>query len=194
MNYNLAQLAIRFENLIRIGTIAEVDEQARKLRVKSGKLLTQWLDWPAEIGRNFIQWRPLAPDIQVVIACISGDPAQAVIITMLYSGENPTPSTNPELDLIQFNDGSLISYDSENKHLTITSIEDITINAGKNCTLNITDNFALNAKNISMTADAITIDGPVEQTGGDMTSDGVSAQHHKHKDVTAGTAQTGEPA
>lgn len=194
MKYTLAQLLIRFENLIRIGTIAEVDEQAKKLRVKSGDLLTQWLDWPAEIGRNFIQWRPLAPDIQVVIACISGDPAQAVIISMLYSGENPTPSTNPELDIIQFSDGSLISYDSEEKHLTITSAESITVNAGKNCTLNITDDFALTAKNINLTADAINIEGPVEQTGGDMTSDGISAQHHKHTDVSAGTAQTGEPA
>ncbi len=35
--------------------------------------------------------------------------------------------------------------------------------------------------------------GPVEQTGGDMTSDGVSAQHHKHGGILAGPNSTDEP-
>ena len=35
--------------------------------------------------------------------------------------------------------------------------------------------------------------GPVEQTGGDMTSDGVSAQHHITEGVVPGTGESGEP-
>ncbi len=85
MNFDTAELFRRFENLIRIGTIADVDYQGKRLRVKSGELLTDWLPWPAEIGRNFKHWRPLRDNTQVVLACPSGDPAQALIISMLYS-------------------------------------------------------------------------------------------------------------
>lgn len=37
------------------------------------------------------------------------------------------------------------------------------------------------------------IKSPVEQTGGDMTSDGVSAQHHTHDKVKSGVNESGEP-
>lgn len=46
---------------------------------------------------------------------------------------------------------------------------------------------------IEMEAPAIRIKGPVTQTGGDMTSDGVSAQHHTHGGVRTGSSSTQEP-
>ena len=53
---------------------------------------------------------------------------------------------------------------------------------------------------VDLTSGEITIKGaklrilaPVEQTGGDMTSDGISAQHHIHGGVRTGTAKTAQP-
>jgi phage baseplate assembly protein V len=109
---NTADLNRRIESIIRLGTIAEVDHAARKLRVKTGDLLTDWLPWPAEVGRNFIRWRPLRPGTQVILSSPSGDPAQATVIGMLYTQALPSPSTDPDLDLIQFDDGSLVEYHS----------------------------------------------------------------------------------
>jgi phage baseplate assembly protein gpV len=46
---------------------------------------------------------------------------------------------------------------------------------------------------LTIKAEKIRLIGPVEQTGGDMTSDGISAQHHKHGGIVSGPAKTDEP-
>lgn len=114
---NAAELNRRLENLIRLGTIAQVDHAARTLRVQSGGLLTNWLPWPADIGRNYRRWRPLRIGTQVVLACPSGDPAQAVIVQVLYTDALNAPSSTPSMDLIEFEDGTVIEYDSNTHQL-----------------------------------------------------------------------------
>jgi phage baseplate assembly protein V len=120
MSFALAELNRRFENLIRVGTIAVVDEQQKRLRVKSGDLITNWLPWPAHIGNNFIQWRPLRLNTQVVLCCPSGDPAQAMIIGMLYSDTQSSPDQDPAVDRIQFEDGTVVQYNANQKTLTLS--------------------------------------------------------------------------
>ncbi len=102
----------RIESLLRLGTIAQVDHDARKLRVQSGGLLTNWLPWPADVGRNYIRWRPLRVGTQVILGSPSGDPEQAKIIGILYTEVLDAPSTDPDLDLIQFEDGTKAEYHS----------------------------------------------------------------------------------
>jgi phage baseplate assembly protein V len=43
----LAELARLIENLVRLGTIAEVDVAKVRVRVKSGSITTNWLPWLA---------------------------------------------------------------------------------------------------------------------------------------------------
>lgn len=167
---NTADLNRRLESLLRLGTIAEVDHAAHKIRVQSGDLKTNWLDWPAEIGRNYTRWRPLRIGTQVLLGCISGDPAQAQIIGMLYTDAFNTPSDDPDIDLIQFDDGSYIKHTHSANKLEFHS-----------------------AGELRLSGESIRILGPVTQTGGDMTSDGVSAQHHKTTGVVAGTDLSGDP-
>lgn len=165
-----ADLNRRLENLLRLGTIAEVDHAARKVRVQSGELTGNWLDWPAEIGRNYKRWRPLREGTQVLIGCISGDPAQAQIIGMLYTDAIASPSTDEEIDLIQFDDGSYIKHNHTARLLEFHS-----------------------AGELKLSGEQITIVGPVTQSGGDMTSDGISAQHHTHGGIAPGNNNTDEP-
>ncbi len=152
-----AELNRRLENLIRLGTIAEVNHAARTLRVKCGDLLTNWLPWPADIGRNYRRWRPLRKDTQVVLACPSGDLAQAVIVQILYTNTLTAPNVDPDVDLIQFEDGSYIEHNA--------SANTLKVHAAGEMTLSYTH---------------LHLEGPVTQTGGDMTSDGISAQNHTH--------------
>jgi phage baseplate assembly protein V len=133
---NIAELNRQLENLIRIGTIAVVDHAARKLKVKSGNLLSNWLDWPADIGRNYKRWRPLRLNTQVILSCPAGDPAQAMIIGMLYSNDFPAPSTDPDIDLIAFNNGSFIEYHHTNKTVKLHSAGDFDITAVGNIKIN----------------------------------------------------------
>lgn len=142
MSFDTAQLFRRFENLIRIGTIADVDYHGKRLRVQSGELLTDWLPCPAEIGRNFKHWRPLRKDTQVVLACPSGDPAQALIISILYSSQLDAPSTDQSIDLIQFDDGTELYYDSGSHHMQINVVGSMTINCSSD--------FIVNAQNVRL--------------------------------------------
>lgn len=135
---NIADLNRRLESLIRLGSIAEVDHAGRKLRVKTGGLLTGWLPWPAEVGRNYRRWRPLRTGTQVVLACPSGDPAQAVIIQILYTTALNAPSADPDIDLIEFEDGSYIQHNNENGQLKVHAAGDMHLTADGNIVINAT--------------------------------------------------------
>lgn len=131
-----ADLNRRLENLLRLGTIAEVDHAARKVRVQSGDIKTNWLDWPAEIGRNYKRWRPLRLGTQVMIACISGDPAQAQIIGMLYTNDIASPSSDEAIDLIQFDDGSYVKHNASSGLLHIHAKGNLNLTADGNIQIN----------------------------------------------------------
>lgn len=190
MNLNTVELFRRFENLIRLGTIAEVDYQEMRLRVKSGELLTQWLPWPAEIGRNFKHWRPLRESTQVVLCCPAGDPAQAVIVSMLYSQALPTPADNENLDLIQFEDGTRIEYHSDSSTLKIDACADVQINASGNVQIDAensvqirTSSAEINADNAKISAESAEIDASdlsINGASGDVTVNGISLTGHTH--------------
>lgn len=213
-----ADLNRRIESLIRLGLIAEVDHNTHKLRVRTGGLLTGWLPWPAEIGRNFRRWRPLRVGTQVILACPSGDPAQATVVGVLYTQSIDTPSHSPDLDLIEFNDGTRLQYDSAAHQLTVDCVGDITATtptqitakAGKQITLDtpltivtgqmvvqglLTYQSGMVGQGSGNGATA-TINGPVKinsgsltLTGGDITADGVSSKHHKHPGDSGGTTE-----
>ncbi|MDR5887560.1 phage baseplate assembly protein V [Vreelandella janggokensis] len=112
--WRLQELERRLNNMVMVGTVLEVDHPTRKLKVEIGEIRTAWLNWPAEMGRNYRRWRPLRKGQQVVLSSPSGDPAQAVITGMLYSNALSAPSSNPDLDLIEFEDGTRFQYDSAN--------------------------------------------------------------------------------
>ncbi|UTW01230.1 phage baseplate assembly protein V [Marinomonas rhizomae] len=109
--------------VIIIANIDELDYETRKLRCIHGDMLTAWLPWPAEVGGNFIRWRPLRVGQQVVLASHAGDLTQAAIIGMLYSNEITPEETSEHIDVTEFNDGSKLRYDSENQTYEIIVAE-----------------------------------------------------------------------
>lgn len=63
-----------------------------------------------------------------------------------------------------------------------------TINAGEKIALIVGGTtLVLTPDSIAAIATALSIKGPVTQTGGDMTSDGISAQFHTHTSTTPGS-------
>ncbi len=165
-------------DLICLGRIEQVDHEAKRLKVRS-KTVTGWLPWPAEMGRNYRRWRPLAVGQQVILASPSGDLAQAVIVGMLYTQALDAPSADPDSDLIAFTNGAVLSHNVVSGAMNITCQGNLTMDVAGTLTLN---------------AAGHTITGPVTQTGGDITSDGISAQQHTHSGVKPGAANTGEPS
>lgn len=129
MDRALSDLSRRFDNLLTFGTIAAVDHAHAKVKLLLSGRSTGWLPYPAEIGANFRRWRPLRPGTQVLAACPGGNPANAVIIQILYTDALPPPAEVGTHDLIQFDDGTLVRYDAAAKTLDVVSAGDIGISA-----------------------------------------------------------------
>lgn len=122
----------RLENLIALGSIIEVDHAACRVRATIAGRETGWLPYPAVIGANFVLWRPLRVGTQVVLACPSGNPANAVIVQVLYTDALPPPDTSATVDRIQWNDGTTVTYDSAAGALSVRTPGTITAVAGGN--------------------------------------------------------------
>jgi phage baseplate assembly protein V len=127
-SYSLAELTRIVHNMLQVTTITSVDHSNRKVRVRIGGDESAELPWPADIGRNWVRWKPLREGQQVVIACPSGDPAQAVIIGDLYSNAIDTSETAENLDVIEFENGNRIQHDVDTGAIHITVNDDVYIN------------------------------------------------------------------
>lgn len=180
--YRIRELERRLNNLLMVGTILEVDHAARKLRVEVGEIRTAWLSWPVEIGHNFRRWRPLRKGQQVVLASPSGDPAQAVITGMLYSSALPAPSDNPDLDLVEFDDGARFQYDSASHEYTAET-------GGSHITMD-RDRILLSSNGSTLELDA----SGIRLNGVSLTHNGTDVgDSHRHGGVTSGASNTDKP-
>lgn len=120
----------QLQNVVRLGTVAEVDHARALVRVDIDGRLTDWRPIPGEVGANFTRWRPLRVGTQVLVSAPSGDPANAVIVQTLYSETLPPPDYRGDVDLAKFDDGTSVWHDSTTHELTISSAGDLSLRAG----------------------------------------------------------------
>lgn len=96
--FDLAELARRVANIVRLGAVAEVDLGAARARVRydteadGTPILSAWLPWiTTRAGAGRTWWAPEAGE-QVVMLAPGGDLPQAVILPALYRDAHPAPS------------------------------------------------------------------------------------------------------
>lgn len=159
------------------GFVRSVDRVRREVRVEIPPLTDGASIWPlAEI--NY----PIGDDsrdteirivvgLPVNISFHNGDPRYPVIMGF----------RNPHI-------GNVVGWRRFNHdNFEVNADAVVNINAGESINLVVGGtSLKLTASDIKAIAAAIGIQGPVTQTGGDMTSDGVSAQHHKHPTAALG--------
>ncbi len=149
MNQTYSELQRRVENILCIGEISETDHALGRCKVAIGGMVTNWLSVPQNIGRNYTQNNPVRIGSQVLLASVSGELSQAIIIAMLPSEELPPPSSEPHIDIIQFNDGTVLSYNSDSNQLDINAVNKINISC-KNALVTATGNVAVDASSIKL--------------------------------------------
>jgi len=154
--YALSDLAKRLSNIIRIGTIFEINVQIAKARVKIGELETDFLPWAnSNSGSNNI-WNPPEIDEQVVILSPSGDLSQAIILPSLY--KNNASNSDQNIKSITYQDGSKISFNVSSGTLDLDLKGDVIIK--------VVGNANIEGDNINITASSnITLDGNVDLGG-----------------------------
>lgn len=110
----------RIENLVRAGTVAEVDLVGTRCRVQSGGLTTNWLSWYSTRSGAVRRWSPPTVGEQCIVLSPGGDTAGGLVIYGFSSDANPASGDQASVDSTTYSDGAVISYDQASHTLTAT--------------------------------------------------------------------------
>lgn len=115
----VADLERRLANQIQMGTVAQADYGAARVRVQCGDLLTGWLPWTTQrAGADRAWWAPEVGE-QVVVLSPCGNPAMGVVSGSLYQDAHPAPASSPDISTQVFADGLVVTHDRAAKRTTL---------------------------------------------------------------------------
>ena len=155
---NLADLARLIENIVRFGTVAEVQMQPPRVKVSSGNITTTWLPWLNLRAGADREWDPPTIGEQVVLLSPSGNLTQGVALTGLFSDLITANGDREGLHRRTYRDGAVIEYDSIAKHLRatlpgtaeVTAVGDISITSGGQIQIAATGDVVITGANVRM--------------------------------------------
>jgi phage baseplate assembly protein V len=127
---DLAELARLIENLIRIGTVADVRHgNPPAVRVRTGGITTTWRPWCERRAGGTRTWNPPTMGEQVVLLCPSGDPSNGIVLCAIPSAANDVPSHSPNETVTLYPDGALTKYDHAAGLLTVQGVKTVFLEA-----------------------------------------------------------------
>lgn len=175
----------RLENIVRIGIIHEINHNKARCTVQTGGIITTFLPWITLRAGADKTWDAPTIGEQCLVLAPSGELATAVVIYGIYSTQNPPPSTKPNIKTRHFEDGAMITYDTQTHNLKAILPSDGTaiITATGGITLN--GDTVING-NLSV-SDNISATGTMQSAGsissqGDVTAGNISLKDHKHRE------------
>lgn len=191
MNAQLTEIMRLITNLIRTGTVTEVDRDNWLCRVKVGELETNWINWlTMRAGKSRTWWCP-SPGEQVVLFSLGGNLETAFALPAVYSNQFPPPSDSEDGSVTEYDDGGWFEYEPATGRWHVRGIKYMVIEAADNVTFK-TSEFVVEADNTRINSDVV-INGNVTQGGGAMTSNGIVADKHGHDGVKSGSDKSGGP-
>lgn len=192
MNEKLTEIMRLITNLIRTGTVSDVDPVNWLCRVKTGDLETNWINWlTLRAGNTRTWWQPTVGE-QVMLLSLGGNLETAFALPAIYSDAFPPPDYSENGSTTQFSDGGFFQYEPATGQLLIKNIKSLRIEAADGIQL-LTEALGVNASLTTINSDT-AINGAVTQSGGDMSSNGVVVHTHKHGGVKTGADTSGGPA
>ncbi|WP_426074180.1 phage baseplate assembly protein V [Janthinobacterium sp. DSP2-3-3] len=212
MNADLSDLTRLLQNLIRLGSIAEV--KGTKARVRLGPtLITEWLNWATGRAGSTCTWSAPTIGEQVIVFSPGGDLTRGIIVPALYSQAFDAPESSDTIHTTHYPDGAVVQYDHAAHALTallpggtatitadkVTSNAPSTICTGdltvmKNLIVNGSTalNGGVNAKAGAAGGVAMAVQGTIKATE-DVLAGAISLAKHPHSGVRAGGDQSGGP-
>ena len=146
--------------------------------MRDGVLLTAWLPFGTANAGSTRTWNPPSVGEQVVMLSPSGDLAAAVVVCGLFCEANPAPSTNPNEHITHYPDGTRMTYNDKTGALVFEGMKTVLFKAKGSITLE---------------APNTTVHGELTQSGGALSSNGVTLDGHTHEGVKAGADKSGAP-
>lgn len=133
----LAEIQRLLCNLIRIGTVLEIDYELHRARVETGENQTDWLQWPEQNAATVKTSNPPEIGETWLLLSPSGDLSQAVLALRLSSEQFPALENSGTKKATEYPDGTKINYDHESHELEITIPESGALNVTVNGPVNI---------------------------------------------------------
>ena len=218
MNADLSDLLRLLQNLIRLGTIAEV--KGAKARVRLGPTLTtEWLNWATRRAGSTRTWSAPTVGEQVIVFSPGGDLTRGIIVPALYSQAFDAPESSDSIHTTHYPDGAVVQYDHAAHALTATlpggtatiTADKVTSNAPSTiCTGDLTIMKNLIVKQSATVEGVTTLNGGVNAKAGaaggvamavqgsikaseDVLAGAISLARHAHGGVKAGGDQSAGP-
>lgn len=113
MSQALNDIDRRLANIVRIGTISELDEANARVKVDLGDHTTDWLPWSAAAAGGDRTWT--TPDVgeQVTLFAPSGELADAVVGMSIFQDAHPANGNNKKDRRTTYKDGTVIEFDRD---------------------------------------------------------------------------------
>ncbi|MDN4386673.1 phage baseplate assembly protein V [Citrobacter portucalensis] len=210
MNKQITELYRLLTNMIRTGTILEVDLKRGLCRVQTGELQTTWLNWlTTRAGRSRTWWAP-SVDEQVLLLSIGGDLTTAFVLPGIFSDDHPAPSASADALHITFPDGAVIEYEPQTSALSVSGIKTASVTASESITATVPVVMVKAATRITLDTPEVvctnklitgtlevqkggTMKGNISHSDGELSSNGIVLHTHKHSNVKSGTDESGGP-
>jgi len=194
-------------NLIRIGTVTDIDLNSGLCRVLTGGNTTDWLHWLTGSAGNVRSWRAPSINEQVLILSLGGELDSAFVLTGIFSDDFPAPTASADAVHFTFPDGAVIEYEPATgaliatgmKTATIEAIESVSV-ATKVVLVNASEKITLDTPLVECTnhlkaatfelTEGGTMRGNITHTGGSFTSNSVQVDNHDHGGVQRGGDMT----
>ncbi len=163
---NLSELLRKLNNLISIGTISETKSAEGKAlaRVKILDRVTDFypvVSFSNTFKRHFI---PIRVNEQVLVFSPFGDASSGFIIRGIFNrGRKEHSLSNDHTEVIDYEDGTVISYDTESKELKINAVGKVTV---------ICKSANVKADDVKVEANTLDITATTSNKG-DVTIDGI---------------------
>jgi len=181
----LAELYRLLMNLIRFGTVIEVDLVQTVARVQTGELQTDWIRWGVARAGDAVDWWAPSVGEQVVLLAPGGALENAVIAFSLYSDYALPPDNGKKTNVTRYPDGAKKSYDPANGLLSLLGMISGMVS--------MSDTLTINVGRLVINAGETVINGEVVQGGGKMSSNGIVVDSHVHGGVKSGGDMSGGP-
>ncbi|WP_454711100.1 phage baseplate assembly protein V [Cupriavidus nantongensis] len=195
------ELARLIENLIRLGTVAEVDTGTPpRVRIATGGITTDWLPWLERRAGATRTWNPPTVGEQVVMLCPSGEPRNGVILTGLPSDARDVPSHSADETVTLYPDGASTRYNHASGALEVSDVKTVLLRAGQQVVVECPQTTFKGKVTVEglfsyqggMSGEdgsggaGTQIRGNITHTGGSLSSNGVVLDSHDHGGVLRG--------
>lgn len=190
-SYSQGEADRRSANVLRFGTIAEIDHANATVKVDLGELTTDWIPWTTPRAGQDQVWS--TPDVgEQVVVLSAGEPSQGVVMGSIFQNSHPANGNAGKDRRITFKDGTVVEFDRDGSVLNLTMAAagqfNVTISGAKIEASASSVKFTVGGVVMNITSAGVAI------TGGTVTHNGKNVgSTHTHGGIQPGGASTAAP-